>query len=69
MSTKDDPVSSQKMTQCQVKIKVCLVEPKDLDYLQKFLLRVVDHLGNPKPSFFVASPNLGDKISFKGGSL
>jgi hypothetical protein len=23
----------------------------------------------PNPSFFVASPNLGDDISFKGGSL
>jgi hypothetical protein len=31
----------QKMTQCQVKTKVNLVKPKDLDYLQKFLLRVV----------------------------
>jgi hypothetical protein len=31
--SKDDPV--------QVKTKVYLVEPKDLDYLQKFLLRVV----------------------------
>jgi hypothetical protein len=27
------------------------------------------HLGNPNPSFFLASPNLGDEISFKGGSL
>jgi hypothetical protein len=27
------------------------------------------HLGNPKLSFFLASPNLGDEISFKGGSL
>jgi hypothetical protein len=33
--SKDDPVPSQKMTQCQVKTKVCLFEPKDLDYLQK----------------------------------
>jgi hypothetical protein len=23
----------------------------------------------PNPSFFLASPNLGDEISFKGGSL
>jgi hypothetical protein len=69
MESKDDPVSSQKMTQCQVKTKVRLVEPEDLDYPQKFLLRVVAHLSNPKPSFFLASPNLGDEISFKGGSL
>jgi hypothetical protein len=41
MGSKDDPVPSQKMIQCQVKTKVFLVEPKDLDYLQKFLLRVV----------------------------
>jgi hypothetical protein len=38
---KDDPVPNQKMTQCQVKTKVFLVKPKDLDYLQEFLLRVV----------------------------
>jgi hypothetical protein len=53
---------SQKMTQCQVKrwpntkskddpvpsqTKVCLFEPKDLDYPQKFLLRAVAYLGNP----------------------
>jgi hypothetical protein len=31
----------QKMIQCQVKTKVYLVKPKDLDYPQKFLLRVV----------------------------
>jgi hypothetical protein len=41
MGSKDNPVPSQKMTQCQVKIKVYLVKPKDLDYPQKFLLRVV----------------------------
>jgi hypothetical protein len=57
------------MTQCQVKPKVYLVEPKGLDYLQKFLLRVVAHLGKPNLSFLLASPNLGDKIPFKGGSL
>jgi hypothetical protein len=27
------------------------------------------HLGNPNPSCVLASPNLGDEISFKGGSL
>jgi hypothetical protein len=69
MKSKDDPVPSQKMTQCQVKTKVYLVEHKDLDYPQKFLLRVVAHLGNQKPSFLLAALNLGDEISFKGGSL
>jgi hypothetical protein len=57
------------MIQCQAKTKVCLVWTQDLDYPQKFLLRVVAHLGNPNPSFFLASPNLGDEIPFKGGSL
>jgi hypothetical protein len=41
MGSKYDPVPSQKMTQCQVNTKVYLIEPKDLDYPQKFLLRVV----------------------------
>jgi hypothetical protein len=41
MGSKDDPVPSQKMTQCQVKAKVFRIEPKDLDYPQKFILRVV----------------------------
>jgi hypothetical protein len=31
----------QKMTQCQVKTKVFLIKPEDLDNLQKILLRVV----------------------------
>jgi hypothetical protein len=41
MDSKDDTVSSQKMTQCQVNTKVFWMESKYLDYLQKFLLRVV----------------------------
>jgi hypothetical protein len=41
MDSKDDLVPSQQMIQCQVKTKVYLVEPKYLDYPQKFLLRVV----------------------------
>jgi hypothetical protein len=41
MDSKDDPVSSQKMTQCQIKTNVILDNPKGLDYLQKFLLKVV----------------------------
>jgi hypothetical protein len=28
---------------------------EDLDYPQKFLLRMVAHLGNPNPSFFISS--------------
>jgi hypothetical protein len=27
------------------------------------------HLGNPKPYFLSSLSNLGDEISFKGGSL
>jgi hypothetical protein len=27
------------------------------------------HLSTPNPSTFLASPNLGDEISYKGGSL
>jgi hypothetical protein len=50
------------MTQCQVKTKVCLIEPKDLDYLQKFLLRVVDNLGNPNPPLFLASQISGTRF-------
>jgi hypothetical protein len=37
----EDYLWVQKMTQCQVNTKVVLVKPKYLDYLQKFLLRVV----------------------------
>jgi hypothetical protein len=37
----EDYLWVQKMTQCQVKTKVFLIEPKDLDYPQRFLLRVV----------------------------
>jgi hypothetical protein len=37
----EDYLWVQTMTQCQVKTKVFLIEPKDLEYLQKFLLRVV----------------------------
>jgi hypothetical protein len=44
-------------------------EPKNLDYLQKFLLRVVAHLDIPNPSFFLASLNLEDEIPFKGARL
>jgi hypothetical protein len=41
MSSNDDLVSSQTKIQSHIKTKVYLVEPKDLDYQQKFLLRVV----------------------------
>jgi hypothetical protein len=61
MDSKDDPVPSQNQGVPHL--------TQDLDYPQKFLLRVVAHQGNQNPSFFLASPNLGDKISFKGGSL
>jgi hypothetical protein len=42
----------QKMTQCQVKTKVCPVWTQDLDYLQKFLLRVVAHLVSQTHLYF-----------------
>jgi hypothetical protein len=41
MGSKYEPVPSQKMIQCQENTKVYLVEPKDQDYPQRFLLRVV----------------------------
>jgi hypothetical protein len=69
MEMKVEATYGTKMTQCQVKTKVCLVWTQDQEYPQKFLLRVVAHPVSPNPSFFLASPNLGDEISFKGGSL
>jgi hypothetical protein len=72
----EDRLWVQKMTQCQVKrwpstklkTKVWLIKPKDLDYPQKFLLRVVAHLVS-QTHFISSLSNLGDEISFKGGSL
>jgi hypothetical protein len=71
MESKDDPVPSQikRWPSAKSNPNNAPSEPKDIEYPQKFLLRVVAYLRNPNPSFFLASPNLGDEISFKGGSL
>jgi hypothetical protein len=42
---------------------------KDLDCPQKFPFKGGSHLSTPNPSTLLASSNLGDEISFKGGSL
>jgi hypothetical protein len=59
--TKDDPVSSHVSD-------VLTMNPRP-----RLSTKVSFKGGNPpstpKPSFFIASPNLRDKISFKGGSL
>jgi hypothetical protein len=54
----------QKMTQCQVKTKVYLVEPKDLDYLQIFSFKGGSHLGNPKPFFLFSLSKSRGRDSF-----
>jgi hypothetical protein len=36
---------------------------------EEFSFKGGSHLGNPKLSYFLASSNLEDEISFKGGSL
>jgi hypothetical protein len=58
MGSKDDPVSSQKMTQCGVNNQESLVEPKDLNYLQKVSFKG-SHLVNPKPTLLLTSPISG----------
>jgi hypothetical protein len=61
MDSKDDPVPSQNQgvsggtQRPRLPIKVSF--------------KGGSHLGNPNPSFFLASPNLEDEIPFKGGSL
>jgi hypothetical protein len=69
MDSKDDPVPSQKMSQCQVKTKVCRVWTERPRLPTKVSFKGGGHIGNPNPSFFLASPNLRDEISFKGGRL
>jgi hypothetical protein len=46
----------------------CAMSEPNTYYPQKFLLRVVAHLVS-QTHFLSASPNLGDEIFFKGGSL
>jgi hypothetical protein len=70
MSSKDDPVSmsknglvsSQRMNQCQVKTKVYLVEPQEPRLPTKVSFKGGSHLGNPKPTFFLASPISGTRF-------
>jgi hypothetical protein len=69
MGSKDDPVLSQTMTQCQVKTKEFLVEPQVSRLPTKVSFKGGSHLDNPKPYFLPNLSNLRDKISFKGGSL
>jgi hypothetical protein len=77
MDSKDDLVLSQKMTQYRVKRwpsaktnpRNARLNSKTQPTYKKFLLTVVAHLGNLNLSFLLASSNLGDEISFKGGSL
>jgi hypothetical protein len=69
MGSKDDPVPSQRMTQCQVNTKVFLVETQVSGLPTKVSFKGGSHLGKPKPYFLSSLSNLGDEISFKGGSL
>jgi hypothetical protein len=69
MGSKDDPVSSQKMTQCQVKNQGVSGWTQGLRLPKKVYFKGGSHLDNPKPYFLSSLSNLGDEISFKGGSL
>jgi hypothetical protein len=69
VKSKDDPVPSQKMTQCQVKTKVFLVKPQGPGLPTKVSFKGGSHLGNLNTFFLSSFSNLGDEISFKGGSL
>jgi hypothetical protein len=60
-STKDDPVSSH--------IPDVLTMNPRLRLSTKASFKGGSPPSIPNPSFFLASPNLGDEISFKGGSL
>jgi hypothetical protein len=59
--SKDDPVPSQDQG--------VFVETQVSRLPTKVSFKGGSHLGNPNPSFFLASLNLGDEVSFKGGSL
>ena len=71
---KHDSTAEDRVDQAEFKDTRCdQFEFRSLDCPQKFLLRVVA-TELPKPScprthFFLASPNLGDEIPFKGGSM
>jgi hypothetical protein len=59
--TKDDPVSSH--------IPYVLTMNPRPRLPTKVSFKRGSHLGIPNPSFFLVSPNLGDEIPFRGGSL
>jgi hypothetical protein len=59
--SKDDPVPSQNQG-----VSGWTEEPR---LPTKVSFKGGSHLGNPNLSFFLASPNLGDEISIKGGTL
>jgi hypothetical protein len=59
--TKDDPVPSQNQGVPRLNPRSRL--PTKISFMGGSPPRI------PSPSFFLASPNLGDEISFKGGSL
>jgi hypothetical protein len=61
MDSKDDPVPSQ--IPGVITLKQRPRPPTKISF------KGCSHLSNPNPSTFLASPNLGDEISFKGGSL
>jgi hypothetical protein len=56
------------MARAKSKPRCAPSEPKDLDYPQKFLLRVVAHLVS-QTHFLSSLSKSRDEISFKGGSL
>jgi hypothetical protein len=61
VKTKDDLVPSQDQG--------VLVESQVSRLPTKVYFKGGSHLGNPKPYFLSSLSNLGDEISFKGGSL
>jgi hypothetical protein len=50
------------MTQCQVNTKVFLVETQVSGLPTKVSFKGGSHLGNPKPTFFLASPISGTRF-------
>jgi hypothetical protein len=61
MDSKDDPVPSP--------IPGVLSLNQRLRLPTRVSFKGGSHPSTPNPSTFLASPNLGDEISFKGGSL
>jgi hypothetical protein len=61
MISKDDPVPNQDQ-----RVSGWTQQPR---LPTKVSFKGGSHLGNSKPYFFSSLSNLGDEISFKGGSL